>query len=477
LPRNVSRNRPDYLPAAPPGFARAAALALGATRPAVQALGRPIAGMRRWRDQWRGKRQPPWLLVRPLAILGIFGPGLIAANAGNDAGAVATWSQVGAQYGYALLWVLVIITISLSVVQEMCARMGAATGQGLSDLIRERFGVRGAAFAMLTLFVANALVTISEFAGIAAAAELFGIPKYVTVPLAAFGIWLVITRGSYEWVEKVFLAMSFAFFTYPIAAILAHPHWGHVALGLIPTFQLKSTYLLLLVGTVGTTITPYMQVFIQSSVAEKGVTMEHYAPERTETYLGSVFAAFVVASILIATAATVYVGSGGHGAVIETAQQAAQALVPFLGRYAEYIFAVGLLGASLLAAAVLPLATAYSVCESFGFERGVSHGFKEAPVFNGLFTGMLAFGALVALIPGLPLIRLIIAAQVINGALLPILLFFILKLVNDRRIMGKYVNTRLENIIARGTAVLLTGLSILMIASIVLPLVGVPFLQ
>jgi NRAMP (natural resistance-associated macrophage protein)-like metal ion transporter len=468
--RNVSGN----IPAAPPGFTRILLFARRAAQPVFQFFERPLARLR----QWRGKRNPrPWYLARPLAILGIFGPGLIAANAGNDAGAVATWAQVGAQYGYALLWVLVIITISLSVVQEMCARMGAATGQGLSDLIRERFGVRGAAFALLTLFVANALVTISEFAGIAAALELFNVPKYVTVPLAAIGIWLVITRGSYVWVERIFLAMSFAFFTYPIAAILAHPNWGHVAAGLVPTFELKSTYLLLLVGTVGTTITPYMQLFIQSSVAEKGVTMEHYASERAETYLGSVFAALVVASILIATAATIYVGSGGHGVAIDSAEQAALALKPFLGQYATALFAVGLLGASLLAAAVLPLSTAYVVCESFGFERGVSHSFREAPVFNGLFTGMLALGALVAIIPGLPLIRLIIAAQVINGMLLPILLFFIIKLVNDRRIMGKYVNTRLENVIARGTAILLTGLSILMIATIVLPTFGIPFLQ
>jgi NRAMP (natural resistance-associated macrophage protein)-like metal ion transporter len=315
--------------------------------------------MRRARSAIRGRPRLPARLhprrTRLFIFLGLLGPGLIAANAGNDAGAVATWSQVGAQYGYALLWVLVIITISLSVVQEMCARMGAATGQGLSDLIRERFGVRGASFAMLTLGVANSLITISEFAGIAAAFELLGIPKYVVVPLAALGIWLVITRGSYAWVEKVFLAMSFAFFTYPIAAILAHPNWSHVAAGFVPSFQLKSTYLLLLVGTVGTTITPYMQLFIQSSVAEKGVTMEEYASERTETYLGSLFAAFVVASILLATAATIYAASGGKGVVIDSAEQAALALKPFLGQYATTLFAMGLLGASLLAAAVLPL--------------------------------------------------------------------------------------------------------------------------
>jgi Mn2+/Fe2+ NRAMP family transporter len=460
------------VPATPPFIARAQlARELFARRIMHPAFDRTLDGLRKFGALRKGPR------ARPLLFLAFLGPGLIAANAGNDAGAVATWSSVGAQYGYALLWVLVVITISLSVVQEMCARMGAATGKGLSDLIRERFGVRGAAFAMSTLLVANILITISEFAGIAAACELFGISKYITVPLAAIGIWFVITRGSYDRVEKIFLVMSFAFFTYPIAAILAHPNWLDVAHGFVPSVQLKSTYLLLLIGTVGTTITPYMQLFIQSSVAEKGVTMEHYKPERNETYLGSIFAAIVVGSIVIATGATIYQASGGQGVQITSAEQAAQALVPFLGKYAEALFGIGLLGASLLAAAVLPLATAYAVCETFGFERGVNFSFRDAPIFQGLFTGMLALGALVALIPGLPLIQLIIIAQVINGILLPILLVFILRLINDRRIMGQYTNTLGKNIIAWATVVTLIGLTVLMLASVILPLFGVPFLQ
>jgi Mn2+/Fe2+ NRAMP family transporter len=460
------------VPATPPFTARAQlARELFARRIMHPAFDRTLDGLRKLGAWRKGPR------ARPLLFLAFLGPGLIAANAGNDAGAVATWSSVGAQYGYALLWVLVIITISLSVVQEMCARMGAATGKGLSDLIRERFGVRGAAFAMSTLLLANILITISEFAGIAAACELFGISKYIAVPLAAIGIWFVITRGSYDRVEKIFLVMSFAFFTYPIAAILAHPNWLDVAHGFIPTVQLKNTYLLLLIGTVGTTITPYMQLFIQSSVAEKGVTMEHYKPERNETYLGSIFAAIVVGSIVIATGATIYQASGGQGVQITSAEQAAQALVPFLGKYAEALFGIGLLGASLLAAAVLPLATAYAVCETFGFERGVNFSFREAPIFQGLFTGMLALGALVALIPGLPLIQLIIIAQVINGILLPILLIFILRLINDRRIMGQYTNTLGKNIIALVTVVTLIGLTVLLLASVILPLFGVPFLQ
>jgi NRAMP (natural resistance-associated macrophage protein)-like metal ion transporter len=448
-----------------PGLTQAFALS---RRVARSALARPTRRLQQF-QKWRKSRFAPLL-----AVFGIFGPGLIAANAGNDAGAVATWSSVGAQFGFRLLWVLLLITVSLSVVQEMCARMGAATGKGLSDLIRERFGVRGAAFAMLTLLIANALVTISEFAGIAAASELFGIPKYFTVPVAAVGIWLLITRGSYQRVEKIFLIMSLAFLTYPIAAILAHPSWGDVAKHtVVPYAKWSITYLQLLVGTVGTTITPYMQLYIQSSVAEKGVDMEHYKRERTETYLGSVFAAIVVASIVIATGATIYAASHGAGTQINDAKQAAVALEPFLGKYAPYLFGVGLIGASLLAAAVLPLSTAYAVCESFGFERGVSYSFREAPIFQGLFTGMLAFGALVALIPGLPLIQLIVVSQIINGALLPILLYFILKLVNDRGIMGKHVNTPTQNAVAYSTAILLAILSAVMILTTFLPLVGV----
>jgi Mn2+/Fe2+ NRAMP family transporter len=356
--------------------------------------------------------------------------------------------------------------------------MGVATGQGLSDLIRERFGVRGAAFAMCTLLIANSLITISEFAGIAAAAELVGIPKYVAVPIAAVAIWLLITRGSYARVQTIFLVMSLAFFTYPIAAVLAHPDWGQVLHHtVVPSVHVTSLYLQLLVGTVGTTITPYMQFFIQASVAEKGMDMEHYAGERAETYFGSIFAAVIVASIVIATGATVYAASHGQGVVINSAEQAAQALTPFLGTYAPVLFAVGLLGASLLAAAVLPLSTAYSITESFGFERGVSYSFREAPIFHGIFTGMLVLGVLIALVPGLPLIQLIVVSQIINGILLPFLLVFILRLVNDRRIMGEHINSRLQNFIGVGTASLLAALSAVMLASIFLPTIGIPFLQ
>jgi Mn2+/Fe2+ NRAMP family transporter len=321
-------------------------------------------------------------------------------------------------------------------------------------------------------------VTISEFAGIAAASELVGIPKYIAVPVAALAVWLLVTRGSYERIQTIFLVMSLAFFTYPIAAVLAHPNWGDVLRHtVVPTAHLTSTYLLLLVGTVGTTITPYMQFYIQASVAEKGMDMEHYAGERAETYFGSIFAALIVASIVIATGATVYAASHGSGVVITDAKTAAMALEPFLGAYAPLLFAIGLLGASLLAAAVLPLSTAYSVTESFGFERGVSHSFREAPIFHGIFTGLLVLGVLVALIPGLPLIQLIVVSQIINGVLLPILLVFILRLVNDRRVMGEYVNTRVQNVIAWSTVSILSVLSTIMLATLLLPAIGIRFLS
>jgi NRAMP (natural resistance-associated macrophage protein)-like metal ion transporter len=441
---------------------------------AAPLTGPPRRSLRRLR-KWRATG-----LARPLAFFGIFGPGLIAANAGNDAGGIATYAAVGAQYGFGLLWMIVVVTISLGVVQEMCARMGAASGQGLSDLIREHFGVRGATFAMATLLLANSLITISEFAGIAAASELIGIPKYVTVPIAAIAIWVLVTRGSYQRVEKVFLAMTFAFFAYPIAAILARPDWGSVIRQTFwPVFPSShlSLYLLLFVGTVGTTITPYMQAYIQAAVAEKGTEMSHYAEERTEVYLSSVFSDLISAFIIIATGATIFAASHGLGVQITDARQAAMALEPFLGKNAVYIFAIGLLGASMLAAAVVPLSTSYSICESFGFERGVSHSFQEAPVFNGIVTGMLAFGALVAMIPGLPLIQLMIIVQVVNGVLLPIILIFILKLVNNPAIMGRYVNRRGENIVAYATTGVMTLLSAALVITTILPIIGIQLPQ
>ena len=403
---------------------------------------------------------------RLFVYLAIFGPGVITASAGNDAGGIATFASVGADHGYQLLWVLIPLTFSLGVVQEMCARMGAVTGKGLADLIRERFGVRWTALVMLALLVANGGVTVSEFVGIAAAMELFGIARYISVPIAAIAIWWLIVKGSYQRVERVFLAMSLVFLGYVVAAFLAHPPWATVAVELVhPHFELAPAYLFTFVAVIGTTISPYMQVFIQSSVVEKGVRPESYRLTRIDVWVGTIFAILIVFFIVISTAATLHV----RGEHVDSAAEAAHALRPLAGAYAETLFAIGLLGASMLAAGVLPLATAYSISEAFGFEKGVSSSFREAPIFLGIFTFLVALGALIAMMPGLPLIRVLLVTQVINGVLLPIVLFAVLRLVNDRELMGEYVNGPVYNLATWATAIIVSALSLLMIATSVFP--------
>ena len=403
---------------------------------------------------------------RLLIYLAILGPGMITANAGNDAGGIATFASVGAEHGYKLLWILFPLTISLGIVQEMCARMGAVTGKGLADLIRERFGVRWTALVMLALLIANGGVTVSEFVGIAAATELFGVPRYVSVPIAAISIWWLVVKGSYKRVERVFLLMSLVFLGYVVSAFLAHPAWGTIAHEVVrPRFDFTSAYLFTFVAIVGTTISPYMQVFVQSSVVEKGVTAEDYPLTRLDVWVGTVFAVTIVFFIVISTAATLYV----RGEHVETATQAAQALKPLAGPYAEALFAVGLFGASMLAAGVLPLATAYSISEALGFEKGVSSSFREAPIFVGIFTFLVALGAVVAMLPGLPLIRVLLVTQVINGLLLPVILIAVLRLVNDRELMGKHVNGPIYNLAAWLTTIIVSALSLLLILTTIFP--------
>ncbi|HLZ26606.1 MAG TPA: Nramp family divalent metal transporter [Chloroflexota bacterium] len=416
----------------------------------------------------RGLRKPP---TGVLAILLVFGPGLIAATAGDDAGGIATYSQVGAKYGYDLLWVLAVITVSLALVQETCARLGAATGRGLLDLVRERFGIGWALFAVGVVLLANGGVVVTEFVGIAAAAELFGITRYLAVPVTALLIWYLVIQGSYASVERVFLAMALVFFAYPAAAILGHPDWGAVARGaFIPTVQTDPDYLLLLVGLIGTTITPYMQLFQQSAIVEKGVPRRQYGPERADAYLGSVFGNIIAAFIVIATGATLHAAGITD---IQTASDAAQALQPLVGDAAQALFAVGLLGASLLAAGVLPLATAYSVAEAFGFRKGVDLDFRRAPVFVGIFSALIALGAAVALIPNLPLIPLLVGIQVLNGMLLPVILIFLLLLINDRRLVGSLKNGLLYNVLSWGTVVLVTIAVVCLLGSQFLSALGV----
>jgi Mn2+/Fe2+ NRAMP family transporter len=396
-------------------------------------------------------KKPP---TGPLRVLAILGPGLIAALAGDDAGGVATYSSVGAKFGYDLLWMLLIITLSLAVVQEMCARLGAATGRGLLDLVRERFGIGWALFAVAVVLVANGGVTITEFAGISAASELFGISRYLAVPLAAAVIWYLVVFGSYRRVEQVFLALTLVFFAYPIAAILGHPDWPAVARGtFIPSLRADPAYVMLFVATVGTTITPYMQLFQQSSVVEAGVARGHYGSERIDAYAGAIFSNLIAAFVIIATGATLHAAGTTE---IQTAADAAQALQPVAGDFAQAIFAIGLLGASLLAAGVLPLATAYAVSEAFGFRKGIDLDFRQAPIFLGLYTALVLIGALVALIPNVPLIPLLVGIQALNGTLLPVILVFLLLLINDRQLTGELRNSRLYNVLGWGTFVLVT---------------------
>lgn len=431
------------------------------SRAAVRAAGRRL--MRRGAH---GVRRTVARRKRLLAYLAILGPGMITANAGNDAGGIATFASVGAEFGYTLLWILIPITICLGIVQEMCARMGAVTGKGLADLIRERFGVRWTALIMLSLLIANAGVTVSEFVGIAAATELFGVSRFVAVPLAAIVIWWLVVKGSYQKVERVFLLMSLVFLGYIVSAFLSRPDWTAVAVGLVrPTFKLEHAFLFTFVAVVGTTISPYMQVYVQSSVVEKGVTVENYSETRTDVWVGTIFAILIVFFIVVSTAATLHKA----GIQVSTAADAAHALRPLAGRYAQTLFGLGLFGASMLAAGVLPLATAYSISEALGFEKGVSRSFREAPIFLGAFTFLVAVGAAIAIIPNLPLIRVLLVTQVINGLLLPFILFAVLGLVNNRELMGDHVNGPVYNIAAWLTAIVVTALSLLFLLITLFP--------
>jgi NRAMP (natural resistance-associated macrophage protein)-like metal ion transporter len=399
-------------------------------------------------------------------LLAVLGPGLIAANAGNDSGGIATFSTSGASYGYNLLWALIIAGFCLAIVQEMCARMGAVTGKGLADLIREQFGVRWTALAMLALLVANTGVTVSEFLGIAASVQVLAndthtLLIYIVVPLAGLALWWLVIKGSYRRVEKIFLLMSLGFLAYIPDAFYAHPNWGTVARSVVlPHISTSSGYLLTAVALVGTTISPYMQFFVQSSVADKGISTSEYGYERLDVFSGTIFAVLIAAFVLIATGASLY---PNHP--VQTALDAALALKAFAGQYASLLFGIGLFGASLLAGAVLPLSTAYGICEAFGFERGVSRSFSEAPVFQSIFTGLIILSVLITLIPGLPIIQVLIVLQDLNAAMLPILLIFIILLVNNRRLMGRFVNGVFFNIISWGTAILISILVILLLLS------------
>lgn len=403
--------------------------------------------------------------VRLLAFLAILGPGLVSAIAGDDAGGIGTYSVVGAKYGYELLWALVIVILALIVVQEMTARLAVITGKGLADLIREEFGVRTTAFAMLTLFIANGAVTISEFVGIAAASELFGVNRYFSVPLAAIGVWYIVTRGNYRVAEKIFLALSAVLFVYVFAAFLSQPDWNAVARGtFIPTIRTDRDFILLTIAVIGTTISPYMQFTLSAATLDKGTKVDEYGFVLWETVIGVLLSGAFAYFIVIATGATLHISGITQ---IESAEQAAQALAPIAGPLAEILFGVGLLGASFLAASILPLSTTYAICEAFGWERGMNQERADARIFYGIFTVLIVIGAIVALIPGLPLFQIFVYVYLLNGILLPVLLILMLRLANNKRLMGKHSNSPWVNALGWGIAIVLIALTAALVVTTV----------
>jgi len=399
--------------------------------------------------------------TRIFLFLAVLGPGFITANVDNDSGGILTYSQAGAQYGYTLLWTMIPITLALIVVQEMCARMGAVTGKGLSDLIREEFGLRMTFIVMILLVIVNFGNVVTEFIGISLSMQLFHISRYASVPVCAVIVWLLVVKGDYKSVEKVFLAASVFYVAYIITGVLSGPDW-HTAI--VETVKLPplgawhdKSYLYMTIGVIGTTITPWMQFYLQASIVDKGVTVKDYKASRLDVVVGSIFSDLVAWFIIVACAATLYV-HGLHD--ITDASVAAQAMKPLAGQYAFILFAAGLFNASLFAASILPLSTAYTVCEGLGFESGLDKTFGEAPFFYWFYTLLIALGALVVLIPSLPLVKVVLLSQVLNGILLPVIMIFMLRLINKHDLMGRYTNSLWFNVVAWATAAIVIGLSL-----------------
>ena len=408
--------------------------------------------------------RPLW--VRLLALLAVVGPGIITANADNDAGGVTTYSVAGAHYGYDLLWIMPLIALALIIVQEMSARLGVVTGKGLADLIRETMGVRATAIIIGIVVVANLGNTVSEFAGVAASMEILGVSKFISVPIAAVLVWVLILKTEYKVVERVFLAASTIYMAYVASGILAKPDWPTVAHSFVtPTFSFDAGFVAIVVTAIGTTIAPWMQFYQQASIVDKGLKVGDIGFERIDVIVGSLFAVFVACFIIIACAATLH----ANGVRIETAQDAALALGPLAGSYASTLFAVGLLNASVFAAAILPLSTAYLVCEAFGWEAGLDRYIKEAPVFFGLYTAFIVIGAGIILLPIKSLVQAMLISQTLNGMLLPVILIVMLRLINDRRLMGKFVNGRVFNVLAYGTVAILIVLTAILLITTFFP--------
>jgi NRAMP (natural resistance-associated macrophage protein)-like metal ion transporter len=408
----------------------------------------------------------PWRFWRTRLILvfAVLGPGFITANVDNDAGGILTYSAAGAQYGYTLLWTMIPITLALIVVQEMCARMGVVTGKGLSDLIREEFGLRITFVIMILLVFVNFTNVVTEFSGIAGSMQLFHVTKYLSVPICALIVWALVVKGDYKSVEKIFLIASVFYIAYIIAGVLSRPDW-HLAM--VETVKLPprsvwsdKAYIYMTVGVIGTTIAPWMQFYLQSSIVDKGVNVKKYKASRIDVIVGSIFTDVVAWFIIVACAATLYT----HGIRnIADPSDAAQAMKPLAGDYAFILFAAGLFNASLFAASILPLSTAYTVCEGLGFESGLDKGFREAKFFYWFYSLLLFAGAAVVLIPNFPLVKFSILSQVLNGVLLPLVLVFMLKLINKHELMGKYTNKRWFNVIAWTTAIIVTALSLVLV--------------
>jgi len=394
--------------------------------------------------------------------LAVVGPGIITSNVDNDAGGIATYSMAGASYGYSFLWSLIPITLILIIIQEMSARMGVVSGKGLSDLIRERFGVRVTFYLLLALVLTNFGNTIAEFAGIASALEIFNVSRFISVPVGAFLVWLLVVKGSYKSVEKVFLGACFFYVSYIISGILAKPDWSLAQKGILsPTLNFTPASLGMLIGLVGTTIAPWMQFYLQSAVVEKNIKLRDYKHSRADVIIGSFIVNIVALFIIVACAATLFKA----GIKIHTAKDAALALAPLAGKYCSALFAFGLLNASLFAASILPLSTAYVVCEGMGWEEGVNKKFSEAPQFYGLYSLLIFAGAGLILLPKLPLFLIMFVSQILNGILLPFILIFILVIINDKKIMGEYVNKKAFNIIIWITTILMIGLTIFLFIS------------
>lgn len=405
-----------------------------------------------------------------LVLLSVIGPGLITANVDNDATGITGYSLAGAQYGYGMLWAIVLVTISLAVVQEMVARMGVVTGKGLADLIRERFGVRITFWSMFLLLIANIATTVAEFAGISGAMDIFGVSQFIAVPIAAILVWFLVIRGQYKYVERALLALCVIYVSYIISGFLVHPDWTQIFQQTVrPPLQLNQGYLIMLISVIGTTIAPWMQFYQQSAIADKRIPIAHLNYERIDTYVGAFITDFVAFFIVVCTGATLFV----HHIQINQAKDAALALGPLVGgngQLASILFGIGLLNASFMAASVLPLSTAYSISEAFGWERGVGRKFKEAPQFLVLYTTIIVIGAgIVLFVSNNQLVFVLTLPNVVGGMLLPVILVLMILLCNDRRLMGRYVNGPIFNVIAWITTIVMTILTLLIILTTIFP--------